>query len=101
MLAAAARRGIGAGLEMGGNDPAYVAEDADVPFAAANVVDGACYNAGQSCCAVERVYVHESVFEMFLESARAALVHRGARHPRPDRGEGAARPVGLTAGRRC
>jgi len=73
VLAAAARRGIGAGLEMGGKDPAYVADDADIPFAAANVVEGACYNAGQSCCAVERVYVHEDVYEMFLESARAAL----------------------------
>lgn len=73
VLGAAARRGIGAGLEMGGKDPAYVAEDADIDFAAENVVDGACYNAGQSCCAVERVYVHETVYESFLERARAAL----------------------------
>ncbi|KAJ3402627.1 hypothetical protein HDV05_008345, partial [Chytridiales sp. JEL 0842] len=47
------------GLELGGKDPAYVREDADIKNAAANVVDGAMYNSGQSCCAVERVYVHE------------------------------------------
>jgi acyl-CoA reductase-like NAD-dependent aldehyde dehydrogenase len=70
---AAARRGIGAGLEMGGKDPAYVAEDADVEFAAVNVVDGACFNAGQSCCAVERAYVHQGVYEAFLERARTEM----------------------------
>jgi acyl-CoA reductase-like NAD-dependent aldehyde dehydrogenase len=63
------QRLIDAGLELGGKDPAYVAEDADLDFAAENVVDGACYNAGQSCCAVERVYVHASVYERFLERA--------------------------------
>ena len=71
--AAAARQGIGAGLEMGGKDPAYVAEDADLERAAAGLVDGACYNAGQSCCAVERAYVHESVYEEFLERARGEM----------------------------
>jgi acyl-CoA reductase-like NAD-dependent aldehyde dehydrogenase len=70
---AAAARLIGAGLELGGKDPAYVAEDADLEFAAANVVEGACYNAGQSCCAVERAYVHRSVYARFLELAQAAL----------------------------
>jgi len=70
---AASERLIGAGLELGGKDPAYVAEDADLDFAAANVVDGACYNAGQSCCAVERVYVHERVYPAFLERALLAL----------------------------
>jgi len=73
VLRAASGRAIGVGLELGGKDPAYVAADADVAFAAENVVDGACYNAGQSCCAVERVYVHESVYESFLERSRAAL----------------------------
>ncbi|HEV8111891.1 MAG TPA: aldehyde dehydrogenase family protein [Planctomycetota bacterium] len=73
VYAAAARRLIDAGLELGGKDPAYVAEDADVDFAAENIVDGACYNAGQSCCAVERVYVHEKVYEEFLERARSAM----------------------------
>jgi len=64
---------IGAGLELGGKDPAYVAEDADLDFAAENVVDGACYNAGQSCCAVERVYVHEKVYPQFLERVQKML----------------------------
>jgi len=69
----AAKRLIDAGLELGGKDPAYVAEDADVDFAAENVVDGACYNAGQSCCAVERVYVHRRVHDAFVERARQVL----------------------------
>jgi acyl-CoA reductase-like NAD-dependent aldehyde dehydrogenase len=73
VYAAAAKRLIDAGLELGGKDPAYVAEDADIAFAAENVIDGACYNAGQSCCAVERVYVHESVLAAFLEKAKSAL----------------------------
>jgi acyl-CoA reductase-like NAD-dependent aldehyde dehydrogenase len=70
---AAAQRFIEVGLELGGKDPAYVAEDADLPFAVENVVDGACYNAGQSCCAVERVYVHRKVYRQFLDGARAEL----------------------------
>jgi acyl-CoA reductase-like NAD-dependent aldehyde dehydrogenase len=70
---AAARRIAGIGLELGGKDPAYVAADADLDFAAENIVDGACYNAGQSCCAVERVYVHEKVYDAFLERALKAL----------------------------
>ncbi len=69
----ACERLIGAGLELGGKDPAYVAEDADLDFAAENVVDGACYNAGQSCCAVERVYVHEKVYAPLLERALKAM----------------------------
>ncbi len=68
-----AERFIDAGLELGGKDPAYVAADAALPFAVENVVDGACYNAGQSCCAVERVYVHRSVHDEFVERARALL----------------------------
>jgi acyl-CoA reductase-like NAD-dependent aldehyde dehydrogenase len=70
---AAAGRIVDVGLELGGKDPAYVAEDADLDFAVANLVDGACYNAGQSCCAVERAYVHERLYDAFLEAARAAL----------------------------
>lgn len=69
----AAERFIDAGLELGGKDPAYIAEDADLEFSIANTVDGACYNAGQSCCAVERVYVHESLLDDYLAGARAAL----------------------------
>jgi acyl-CoA reductase-like NAD-dependent aldehyde dehydrogenase len=69
----ASKRLIDAGLELGGKDPAYVAEDADLEYAVANVVDGACYNAGQSCCAVERAYVHESLYGQFLEKAKGLL----------------------------
>src|SRR5205085_9747381 len=60
-----------------GKDPAYVAEDADLKFAIANVVDGATWNAGQSCCSVERVYVHRKLYEAFLDGALAELrAHR-------------------------
>jgi acyl-CoA reductase-like NAD-dependent aldehyde dehydrogenase len=64
-----ANRFIDAGLELGGNDPAYVAEDADLDFSVENIVDGACYNAGQSCCAVERVYVHRKLYDAFMEKS--------------------------------
>lgn len=67
------KRFLGVGLELGGKDPAYVAEDADLDFTAENVVDGACYNAGQSCCAVERVYVHKKLYKKFLTRAQAIL----------------------------
>ena len=52
-----AHRFVDAGLELGGKDPAYICEDANFDFAVENVVDGAFYNAGQSCCGIERVYV--------------------------------------------
>jgi acyl-CoA reductase-like NAD-dependent aldehyde dehydrogenase len=67
--AAAAQTFAGVGLELGGNDPAYVAEDCDLEKAVENLVDGAMYNAGQSCCAVERVYVQRSRYARFLELA--------------------------------
>jgi acyl-CoA reductase-like NAD-dependent aldehyde dehydrogenase len=60
-------------LELGGNDPAYVAADCDLAKTVENVVDGAMYNAGQSCCAVERVYVHESLYGRFLEMAESLV----------------------------
>lgn len=66
--AAAKDRFIPVGLELGGNDPAYVAADADLDKTVENVVDGAIYNAGQSCCAVERVYVHASLYEKFVQA---------------------------------
>ncbi|MBM4268884.1 MAG: aldehyde dehydrogenase family protein [Deltaproteobacteria bacterium] len=69
----AAERMVPCGLELGGKDAAYVAADADLAFAVENVVDGACYNAGQSCCAVERVYVHRSVYDEFVDRALEAL----------------------------
>jgi len=55
-------------LELGGKDPAYVCDDVDVPAAAAAVAEGAFYNAGQSCCAVERVYVHQNVADQFTRA---------------------------------
>jgi acyl-CoA reductase-like NAD-dependent aldehyde dehydrogenase len=53
-------------LELGGKDPAYVTDDVDVANAAAAVADGAFYNTGQSCCAVERIYVHAGIWDGFL-----------------------------------
>jgi len=58
----------GVALELGGKDPAYVREDADLKYTVAELVDGALFNSGQSCCAVERIYVHESIFEPFVEA---------------------------------
>ena len=55
-------------LELGGKDPAYVADDADLLVAAASLADGAFYNTGQSCCAVERVYVHRAVHDAFVDA---------------------------------
>jgi acyl-CoA reductase-like NAD-dependent aldehyde dehydrogenase len=65
---AASQRFIGAALELGGKDPAYVCSDADIARSAANLVDGSFYNAGQSCCGIERIYVHRDVYEPFLEA---------------------------------
>ena len=70
---AAAKRFLHLGLELGGNDPAYVAADCDVGKVAASIVDGAIYNAGQSCCAVERVYVHRSLYAKFVDAAEALV----------------------------
>lgn len=64
--AAAAKRFISAGLELGGKDPAYVRADADLPHAVENLMDGAMFNSGQSCCGIERIYVHHSVYDEFL-----------------------------------
>lgn len=57
------------GLELGGKDPVYVCDDIeDIAAAAAGIADGAFYNNGQSCCAVERVYVHEKIYQPFVEA---------------------------------
>jgi acyl-CoA reductase-like NAD-dependent aldehyde dehydrogenase len=53
-------------LELGGKDPVYVCDDVDVQAAAEATADGAFYNAGQSCCAVERIYVHRKIYEPFV-----------------------------------
>jgi acyl-CoA reductase-like NAD-dependent aldehyde dehydrogenase len=55
-------------LELGGKDPTYVCEDVDVAAAAASLADGAMYNTGQSCCSVERIYVHEKAHDAFVEA---------------------------------
>lgn len=60
-------RFIGAGLELGGKDPAYVRADADLAHAVENLVDGAFFNSGQSCCGIERIYVHESLYAKFVD----------------------------------
>jgi len=54
-------------LELGGKDPAYVREDADLPGAVESLADGSFYNSGQSCCGIERIYVHEAVWRDFLD----------------------------------
>ncbi len=68
-------------LELGGKDPIYVCEDVDVAKAAAGIADGAFYNTGQSCCSVERVYVHEKIFAPFVEAFVAEV--RGYRRGDP------------------
>ena len=68
IAAAAARRMVKVQLELGGKDPVYVCEDVDVKAAAAGVADGAFYNTGQSCCSVERIYVHESIHDAFVDA---------------------------------
>ena len=55
-------------LEMGGKDPIYVCEDVDIATSAAGIADGAFYNTGQSCCSVERIYVHHSIHDAFVEA---------------------------------
>lgn len=64
---AAAGQFIGVALELGGKDPAYVRKDADLTFAAEQIIDGAMFNSGQSCCGIERVYVHHSIHDQFVE----------------------------------
>lgn len=70
---ATARRFIPLNLELGGNDPAYVRPDADLRYVAEQLVDGAVFNSGQSCCAVERVYVHADVYSEFLKEVQREL----------------------------
>lgn len=64
---AASERFIGVGLELGGKDPAYVRADADLASAIENLVDGAFFNSGQSCCGIERIYVHRSHYTAFVD----------------------------------
>ena len=64
---AAAERFIATGLELGGNDPAYVRPDAPLHETIENLVDGAYFNSGQSCCGIQRIYVHRSLYPRFLD----------------------------------
>ena len=70
---AAAARFISVGLELGGKDPAYVRADADLQHEVETAIDGAFFNSGQSCCGIERIYVHESLFDEFVERAVALV----------------------------
>ncbi|MEO6282149.1 MAG: aldehyde dehydrogenase family protein [Dyadobacter sp.] len=56
------------GLELGGKDPAYVRADANLADAVENLVDGSFFNSGQSCCGIERIYVHQDVYEEFVNA---------------------------------
>ena len=68
---AASGRFVGTALELGGKDPAYVRADANMAHAVENLVDGAMFNSGQSCCGIERIYVHRDVFNEFVQRAVA------------------------------
>ncbi|MGR9164527.1 aldehyde dehydrogenase family protein [Rhizobium leguminosarum] len=71
MERAAAGTFTGLGLELGGKDPGYVMEDADLEAAVDTLMDGATYNSGQCCCGIERIYVHESLYDAFVEKSVA------------------------------
>ncbi len=75
MEAAASGTFTGLGLELGGKDPGYVMEDANLDAAVDTLIDGAMFNSGQCCCGIERIYVHESLFDAFV--ARAVEIVRG------------------------
>jgi acyl-CoA reductase-like NAD-dependent aldehyde dehydrogenase len=78
MVGASADRFVNLGLELGGKDPAYVRADADLDYAVENLVDGAFFNSGQSCCGIERIYAHKDVYDRFVagfvESTRAHVL---------------------------
>jgi acyl-CoA reductase-like NAD-dependent aldehyde dehydrogenase len=68
---ALSERFAGIGLELGGCDPAYVRHDANLAHAIENLVDGAFFNSGQSCCGIQRIYVHEKLYDDFIAGAIA------------------------------
>ena len=73
MERAAAGTFTGVGTELGGKDPGYVMDDADLEAAVATLVDAAMYNAGQCCCGIERIYVHDSLYDAFVDRAVATV----------------------------
>ncbi|KAK0715588.1 Aldehyde/histidinol dehydrogenase [Lasiosphaeris hirsuta] len=70
---AASDRIVNVGLELGGKDPAYVRGDVDIAWAAEEIVDGAIFNSGQSCCSIERVYVDETIHDEFVIAVQNVL----------------------------
>ncbi len=70
---AAAGTFTGVGLELGGKDPGYVMDDANLDAAVDTLLDGAMFNSGQCCCGIERIYVHESLFDAFVQKAVAIV----------------------------
>lgn len=70
---AASDRIVNVGLELGGKDPAYVRDDVDIEWAAGEIVDGAIFNSGQSCCSLERIYVDEKIHDKFIEAVQKVL----------------------------
>ena len=72
---ASSRVDLTVGLELGGNDPSYVRPDVDPAWAADEIVDGAVFNSGQSCCAIERVYVHADVYDDFVSEVQKVLAN--------------------------
>jgi len=64
-------RFIGAGLELGGKDPAYVRSDCNLEYAIENLVDGSYFNSGQSCCGIERIYVDENIYDKFVDGFKS------------------------------
>ena len=73
MERAAAGTFTGVGTELGGKDPGYVMDDADLDAAVATLVDAAMFNSGQCCCGIERIYVHESLYDDFVARAVATV----------------------------
>ena len=73
MERAAAGTFTGVGTELGGKDPGYVMEDANLDAAVDTLIDGAMFNSGQCCCGIERIYVHESLYDAFVEKAVAVV----------------------------
>ncbi|CAF9913901.1 hypothetical protein IMSHALPRED_001474 [Imshaugia aleurites] len=70
---AASDRVVPVALELGGKDPAYVRDDVDVKWAAEEIVDGAVFNSGQSCCSIERVYVADNIHDAFVSAVQDVL----------------------------
>ncbi|WP_223420969.1 aldehyde dehydrogenase family protein [Tateyamaria pelophila] len=73
MEAAASGTFTGIGLELGGKDPGYVMEDANLEAAVDTLIDGAMFNSGQCCCGIERIYVNENLFDAFVDKAVAIV----------------------------